>query len=525
MVRGDGRVSGVGGAGIPSSATAGSQAGSGVLEAVPTLRIRGLVKRFPGVLALGGVDFDAYPGEVHALLGANGAGKSTLIKILAQLYSHDEGTIEINGQPLGHTSRTAAPITFIHQDLGLIDEITVAENFAVIGGYARRAGLIDHRATRDRARTALAAIGADIDPAEVTGELSRADKSLVAIARALSQPSDLLFLDEPTASLHRTETERLFDAVRLLRSQGTAIVYVTHRLDEVFRLADRVTVLRDGERVLSAETSQTDGGRLVGAITGGRELASRAPSCAQDSVALSARDLRVGSGASASFDLHRGEIVGAAGLQGAGQVAIGRALCGIEPIVGGELLLDGQPVALASSASAISRGIVFVTSSRESEGLAYDMSCLENLYLNPGARGIGPFALRSRKREQAQALEVMQRFGVTPPDPTRLIANLSGGNQQKVILARCLALDSTVVVLEEPTMGVDVGGRADIFALLREAAADGKATLVVSTDFEELATLCDRVIVFDRGTVIDELRGDRIGVSTLTQVASGGSHV
>lgn len=492
---------------------------------VPTLRIRGLIKRFPGVLALGGVDFDAHAGEVHALLGANGAGKSTLIKILAQLYGYDEGTIEINGEPFGGAARTAAPINFIHQDLGLIDEITVAENFAVIGGYARRGRLIDHRATRERARTALEAIGADIDPAAVTGELTRADKSLVAIARALSQPSDLLFLDEPTASLHRNETERLFDAVRLLRSQGTAIVYVTHRLDEVFRLADRVTVLRDGERVLSTETGQTDGDRLVAAITGGRALAARASSHAQTTVALSARGLCVASGASASVELHRGEIVGAAGLQGAGQAAIGRALCGLEPIVGGEVLLDGRPVALGSSAAAIARGIVFVTSSRESEGLAYDMSCLENLYLNPGARGIGPFSLRSRKREQAQALEMMQRFGVTPADPTRLISNLSGGNQQKVLLARCLALDSTVVVLEEPTMGVDVGGRADIFELLRQAAGDGKATLVVSTDFEELATLCDRIIVFDRGSVIDELRGDRIDVSTLTQVASGGSHV
>jgi ribose transport system ATP-binding protein len=407
----------------------------------------------------------------------------------------------------------------------LIDEISVAENFAVIGGYARRGGLIDHRATRKRAGAALAMISGGIDPDSLTRELSRADKSLVAIARALSQPCGLLFLDEPTASLHRQETERLFDAVRLLRSQGTAIVYVTHRLDEVFRLADRVTVLRDGERVLSTETSQTDSDSLVRAITGGRELAGRAASSAQSSVALSVRNLRVTSGATASFDLHRGEIVGAAGLQGSGQVAIGRALCGLEPIVAGEVLLDDAPLSLGSSANAMASGIVFVTSSRESEGLAYEMSCQENLYLNPGARGIHPFALMSRKREYAQALAAMESVGVTPPDPSRRIASLSGGNQQKVILARCLALRSVVIILEEPTMGVDVGGRSDIFGLLRLAAAGGKSTLVVSTDFEELATLCDRIIVFDRGTVIDELRDERVNVSTLTEVASGGSHV
>jgi ribose transport system ATP-binding protein len=490
----------------------------------PTLRIRGLVKRFPGVLALAGVDFDAYPGEVHALLGANGAGKSTLIKVLAQLYPHDAGTIEVDGALLARGSRTA-PIRFIHQDLGLVDQLSVAENFAVVAGFARRSGLIDHGSTRRRARSALAAIGSSIDPATPVAELSRAEKSLVAIARALSQPSDLLFLDEPTASLHAQEVERLFATVRLLRSQGTAIVYVTHRLDEVFRLADRVTVLRDGRRVMSVKTSQTDSARVVAAITGGRELASRIASSARSSVALSVRRLRVRSGATATFELRRGEIVGAAGLQGAGQAAIGRALCGLEPIVAGEVLLDGAPVSLRSPREAIAQGLVFVTSSRESEGLAYDMSCLENLYLNPGARGIPAFALSSRRSEQAQALEVMERFGVSPADPARLIADLSGGNQQKLLLARCLALHSAVMVLEEPTMGVDVGGRVDIFGLLRGAAADGKAMLVVSTDFEELATLCDRIIVFDRGQVIDELSGDDVNVPTLTQAASGGSHV
>ncbi len=491
----------------------------------PALAIRGLVKRFPGVLALRGVDFDAHRGEVHALLGANGAGKSTLIKILARLYTHDEGTIEIGGTPLDQVSGAAAPVAFVHQDLGLVDELTVAENVAVIGGFARRRGLIDHRGTRARARTALEAIGADIDPGVLVGDLPRADKSLIAIARALSRPSELLVLDEPTASLHNREVERLFDAVRLLRSQGTAIVYVTHRLDEVFRLADRVTVLRDGQRVLSTTTAETDPRALVSAITGGRQLATRAASSAGTSIALSVRDMRVASGASASFDLHRGEILGAAGLAGAGQAAVGRALCGLEPIIGGEVRLDGVPLSPSSAAKAISHGVVFVTGSRESEGLAYDMSCAENLYLNPGARGVSPFRPRSRREERASALAAMTRLGVVPADPALPIASLSGGNQQKIIIGRCLALDSTVVVLEEPTMGVDVGGRADIFGLLREAASGGKATFVVSTDFEELATLCDRILVFDRGTIIDELCGDQITVPTLTQLASGGSHV
>lgn len=491
--------------------------------AAPTLRIQGLVKRFAGTTALGGLDFEAYPGEVHALLGANGAGKSTLIKILAGIYSPDQGTIEVSGVPFSRAD-AAGRIAFIHQDLGLVDQLTVAENIAVVGGFARRRGLIDRAATRRRAAAALQVIESRIDPRAPVAELSRADKSMIAIARALVGQKDLIFLDEPTASLHETEVAHLFHAVGLLRSGGAAIVYVTHRIDEVFRLSDRVTVLRDGLRVFTGPTATSNAAALIASITGQRATQARPASRTPGTVALRADRLIVQSGASASLAVRRGEIVGMAGLQGAGQADIGRALCGLAGLAAGEIRIHDRTVHIGSAADAIAHGVVFVTSNREVEGVAYDMTVQENLYLNPGALGAPALKLRSRRQERSAARHALGRFRVVPPEPGVLISTLSGGNQQKAILARCLSLASEVIVLEEPTMGVDVGGKADLYALLRQAAADGKAVLVISTDFEELETLCDRVLVFDRGAVVTELDRDHITVPALTRAASGGDH-
>jgi ribose transport system ATP-binding protein len=488
----------------------------------PALLVRDVIKRYPGTVALGGLDFEAYPGEVHALLGANGAGKSTMIKIMAGLTGYDSGTIELGGRPFDRATSSAS-IAFIHQDLGLIDELTVAENMAVTAGFERRFGLLDRRGTAARAAAALARIGADLDPYGTLGDFSRADKSLVAIARALAEPKSLIFFDEPTASLHEQEVGRLFEVVEVLRAAGAAIVYVTHRLDEVFRLATRVSVLRDGRRVLSRLTPETTSAEIVATIAGARRITERSASTRRAEVAVRAEEIRVGSGAHASFEVNRGEVVGVAGLQGAGHAAIGRALCGITDIVGGSLLIGGRPVHFDSPADAIDNGVVFVTSNRETEGIAYDMTSQENLFLNPPGRGLTSLKPKAKRQERLIANDLLTRYDVRPADPTRLIATLSGGNQQKIILARCLSLPSEVVVLEEPTMGVDVGGKSDIFAIIANAAAEGKGMLVISTDFEELVAICDRVLVFDRGTIVDELAGNRLDVSTLTSAASGGA--
>ena len=485
----------------------------------PVLRVRKLVKRFPGTVALRGLDFTVDPGEVHALLGANGAGKSTLIKILGRLYGFDEGSIEINGDPMSKDS--ARRIAIIHQDLGLIDEMTVAENVAITAGFGVRRGLISTRDTNRRARLALDLISSHITPDTLVGSLRRAEKSMVAIARSLVDPKALLLLDEPTASLHEHEVSLLFEVVSLLRAQGTAIVYVSHRLDEVFRLSDRVTVIRDGLDVLTTRTADTTPAEIVAGITGDRALAPRSAAGAVGKVVLAADRVQVRSGARASFELRSGEIVGAAGLKDAGHTEIGRALCGIDPVVDGAFRLDGDEHVFSSPADALGHGVVFVTSNRETEGVAYDMTCQENLFLNPGMHHERALIPRAPKAERRRAQAAMSRFGVRPDDPSRVIATLSGGNQQKVILARCLDLASDVIVLEEPTMGVDVGGKADIFQILREAANDGKALLVLSTDFEELETICDRVLIFDRGRQVGELTGEEITVDALTRSAGG----
>jgi ribose transport system ATP-binding protein len=486
---------------------------------VPALSISGVVKRFPGAVALGGVDLTVYAGEVHALLGANGAGKSTLIKILSRLYGYDDGTIEIGGEPFSR--ETAGRIAVIHQDLGLIDELTVADNIGMTAGFGSRGGIIRRAELRRRAIAALDIISSHLSPDEAVGELRRADKSMVAIARALVNPTDILILDEPTASLHDHEVGLLFDVIKLLRSRGTAIVYVSHRLDEVFRIADRITVMRDGLDVAHVSTRDTSPAEIVGAITGHRVLAPRTAAGEPGEVVVRADAVQVTSGAIASFALRSGEIVGAAGLKDAGHTEIGRALCGIEPVVAGAFELHGVPLEFDSPADALHRGVVFVTSNRESEGVAYDMTAQENMFLNPGMRQRSPLVPRLPRAERVEADAAIDQFGIRPADAGRIIATFSGGNQQKIILARCLSLQSEVVVLEEPTMGVDVGGKADIFEILRHAANDGKALFVLSTDFEELEAICDRVLVFDRGRIVGELVGDRITADRLIRSASG----
>jgi ribose transport system ATP-binding protein len=269
----------------------------------PALRIEGVVKRFPGTIALRGVDLTVYPGEVHALLGANGAGKSTLIKILSRLYGYDEGTIEVDGQPFSR--ETAGRIAIIHQDLGLIDELTVADNIGMTAGFGARGGIIRGADLRRRAAAALSLISSNLSPDELVGELRRADKSMVAIARALVNPTDILILDEPTASLHEHEVGLLFDVITLLRSRGTAIVYVSHRLDEVFRIADRITVMRDGLNVTTVSTGATSPAEIVGAITGHRELAPRTAAGTPGEIILRAEAVQVVSGATASVERRR----------------------------------------------------------------------------------------------------------------------------------------------------------------------------------------------------------------------------
>ncbi|WP_119272967.1 sugar ABC transporter ATP-binding protein [Taklimakanibacter deserti] len=490
-------------------------------ESPPLLAIARLTKRFTGTLALDEVDLEVRAGEVHALLGENGAGKSTLIKVLAGVHRADNGEIRLDGRPVDPEAEKL-PITFIHQDLGLVDTMTVAENVALIAGYPRRNGLISWAAARTVAVNALERMGGGVDPDARVGDLPAADKSIVAIARAMAVRCDLLVLDEPTAALPEADVTRLLDVLKRLRANGVGIVYVTHRLDEVFRIADRVTVLRDGRRVRSCAIADTTPSALVHDIVG-RSLAELfiKPSAKTSAKVLDVDGLIADGVGPVSFSIAQGEILSLVGLRGAGHRAIGRAIFGDSAITAGTLSLAGEKLKPASPEEAIRRQIGFVSSKRREESLAPSMTVRENLFVNPVTNGMRLLQPIRPAHEQERCLNSLIRFSVRPRDPERIIATLSGGNQQKVIVARWMEAGCRLLVLEEPTFGVDVGSKAEIYQLLEEALDQGLAVLLISSDFEEVAGICHRALIFDRGRVTAELPRSELSLARLTALASG----
>ncbi|THD46316.1 MAG: sugar ABC transporter ATP-binding protein [Bradyrhizobium sp.] len=489
----------------------------------PLLTITGLTKAFPGTLALDDVDFDLTRGEIHALLGQNGAGKSTLIKILAGVYEPTSGEILLDGAAV-HPQVERLPVNFIHQDLGLVDAMSVAENIAIVAGFPRNAfGLIDWAGVQRAARNALATMANDIDPGADVRELSSADRSIVAIARALATQCDVLVLDEPTASLPEEDVNRLFAALRLLRARGLGIIYVSHRLDEVFQIADRVTILRDGRKIASTRIENTTPGQVVAMIVGRDLTAGRVlqPSSAS-ATALTVEGLRSGKFGPVSFEIRRGEILALVGLRGAGHDVIARAIFGDRPIDSGRALLEGIQIRTKDIERAMAMGIGFISSKRAEESMAATLDVQENLFLNTSLTGTSPTDWLSPQSENRKAVDAIKRYSIRPPDPHRVIATFSGGNQQKVIVARWLEGTIKLLILEEPTTGVDVGSKAEIYGLLQESLSRGMAALLVSTDFEEIAKVAHRALVFRSGRVVAELDRADIDVSQLTNLAAGG---
>ncbi|MEU0723843.1 sugar ABC transporter ATP-binding protein [Streptomyces sp. NPDC006140] len=488
----------------------------------PLVRVRGLGKRFGGTVALAGVDLDVHAGSVLALLGPNGAGKSTLIKILAGVHQADAGQITVAGHPLGsHTASRS--MSFIHQDLGLVDWMTVAENIALTTGYARRAGLISWRRTRERCVGALRIVAGHLDPDAPVSALAPADRSLVAIARALAARARLIVLDEPTARLPAADSARLFSVLHDLRDRGHAVLYVSHRLDEVYQVADTFAVLRDGRLVSHGPLAGHSPARLVHDIVGAEEApAARRPARAPAPApaVLTLDGVRTARTAPVSLELAAGEVLGLVGLSDAGHTDLGRALAGAGPLLGGRAVLHGRPYRPRTVAEAVARGVGFVPGDRLREGCLAELTVRENLMANPRAGGgpaprwIGP------RRERARAAALIDRFAVRPRDSETPIATLSGGNQQKVMIGRWLRADLRLLILEEPTAGVDVGAKAAIHRLLQQALEAGLAVLLLSTDFEEVAGVCRRTLVFVRGAVTAELGGPALTVAGLTRAAS-----
>ena len=489
-------------------------------DAESVLSVSGLTKRFWGTLALDGVDLEMRSGQVRALLGHNGAGKSTLIKILAGVYTADSGCMELDG-----TAASAPhdlPIAFIHQDRGLVPDMSVAENIALVRGYERtRWGLVSWPRLAQRAQQVLDLLGLDVSPETPVARLSAAEGAMLAIARAMAAEARFIVLDEPTATLPATQVDRLVDTIERLRADGVGFLYVTHRIDEVFRLADTVTVLRDGRVVLDDQVPRVRRGDVVRAIVGG-ELADAAKKNlrAGASPALELRDIALPGVGPVSLSVAAGEILGLVGLVGAGHIEIGRVIAGALPSARGSMTLAGRSYAPGSPASALADGVGFVASDRLGESLATELSVQENLYINPAVGG-GVLRPRSRRRESRQARSVVNRYGVRPASPGTPISLLSGGNQQKVVVARWLEAGLRTLVLEEPTAGVDIAAKSQIHDLLRAAADQAGAFVVVSSDFDEVVQLCDRVLVFNRGRIAVELSGADLQVGSLTSWATG----
>jgi len=482
-------------------------------------------KHFGGTYALKDVSLSVGRGEIVALLGENGAGKSTLIKTLGGIHAPDSGRVLIDGEPYQHKPAgfgERQKVAFIHQDLGLIEWMTVAENISLALGFSRKNGLIKWGDVERVAAEALARVDCDFDPTARVEDLTRTEKSLVAIARALAVDSEFLVLDEPTASLPADEVERLFTAIRPLRTKGVGMIYVSHRLDEIFQIADRVAVLRDGAMVGVRSIDHTTPEELVQKIVGRKTRETVKATEEIGAPVLSLRNFDVPGMQRLAFDLQENEVLGLAGLRGAGHEAISRALFGLLPFEG-DVMLDGTKPDLSNPQRALHAGVGLVAKDRTEESVAMSLSIRENTFLNPNGIGRRLLNVLSPKVEAEQASIIGAELGLSPNDPSLAIEALSGGNQQKVVIGRWLATKRKLLICEDPTAGVDVGAKSEIYALLNRALADGVAILIMSTDFEEIASICHRAIVFSQGAIVDELSGTRLTTENLIQSASAGN--
>ncbi len=495
----------------------------------PLVELHGISVSFPGVKALRDVDFRLFPGEVHALLGENGAGKSTLIKALTGVHVLDAGEIHLDGTPVsfgGPAQAQAAGISTVYQEVNLCTNLSVAENI-LLGREPRRFGSIHGRAMRARAAELLGRIGLGIDPASALGSHPIAVQQLVAIARAVAVDARVLILDEPTSSLDAGEVAELFRIVRVLRDQGVAILFVSHFLDQVYEIADRMTVLRNGAVVGEYPTTELTRVQLVSAMIG-RELGvldeverrteHRVPSTAP---LLQAEGLGR-KGAIAPFDLevHPGEVVGLAGLLGSGRTELARLLFGADRADSGRLLLDGKPLKVSGPRSAIGGGIAFLSENRKAEGLVADLTVRDNLILAmQAARGWTRQV--SRRTADELVAKYVAALDIRPANPDAVVGTLSGGNQQKVLLARWLVTEPRLLILDEPTRGVDVGAKAQIQKMVADLAADGMAVVFISAELEEVVRVSDRIVVLRDRHKIAELSGQDADVDAVVALIAG----
>ena len=493
----------------------------------PFLEVQKITKRFPGVVALSGVDLQVYPAEILALIGENGAGKSTLMKILAGVQAADDGELLVEGKAVrfsGVQDAQKSGIALIHQELNLAENLTVAANM-FLGREPEKFGWIDQGVIQRESKRVLEMVGLEVSPETLLSELTLGKQQLVEIAKALSTDAKVIIMDEPTSSLSLRESERLFEVIHDLREKGVSVIYISHRLGEVKALADRVVVFRDGENAGILERNEVDHDAMVRMMVG-RDVSQFYQRTEHDlgEVVLSVRGLRSVEHREneLNFEVRAGEVVGVAGLVGAGRREMLAALFGARPALGGDVSVAGQSGLPQSPRESLSRGLALVPEDRKGQGLILDMAVKENISLASLRRDSkGPF-LNTSKEEELVA-EMTSALSVKTPGSWQLARFLSGGNQQKIVLAKWLALKPKVLLLDEPTRGIDIGAKEEIYLLMEKFAREGMAVLFVSSEMEEIMGMADRTLVMHEGRITGELAREDFSEEAIMELATGGN--
>ena len=490
----------------------------------PFVELVDISKSFPGVKALSDVSIAFYPGKVHVLLGENGAGKSTIIKIISGVYQADAGKLLVGGQEYTFTNTRQAlahGVSVIHQELSVIPDLTVAENI-FLGREPKiaRTGLIDRATMFAETKKLLDSIGVKINPRAVIRTLTNGDKQMVEIARAVSQNSSMVIMDEPTSSLSDHEVEALFRVINKLKSENVAVIYISHRMKEIFEIGDNITILRDGQVVKTMPLSETDEQTMI-ALMVGRQVTQyyyKAEAPKDSPVVLSVKNLtRRGVFQNVSFDLHQGEVLGVSGLIGAGRTEVMRAIFGADPGVTGDLYIKGTKTRISSPKAAVRHGLAFVTEDRKHTGIIAGMAVDQNITLS-SLQNYAPGGFLRHRLEEETAGSYVKELKIKTPTVNTDIASLSGGNQQKALLARWLCTEADVIIMDEPTRGIDVGAKREIYMLINQLTQMGKAVIMVSSDLPEVLGMSDRIMVMSGGAITGELdarKADQVAVMRL----------
>jgi len=487
------------------------------------LSLHGISKQYPGVVALSDVSLEFRQGEVHALIGENGAGKSTLIKTLSGAVDPTSGWIEMDGKKYhGLTPAQARElgIAVIYQEFTLIPELSAAENI-FLGDFPLIGPILDRKSMWARAAELFARLGVQIDPKTPVQGLTTGYQQIVEIAKALSRDARVLVMDEPSAPLTTSEVEAMFDVVATLKEHGVTVIYISHRLEEIFRIADRVSVLRDGKYIRSLNVVDTNKSELIRLMVG-RDLSETFPqrTTGPGEVTIQVRNLSGNGVRDISFEARRGEILGFAGLVGAGRTELMEMLFGVAPVASGEIHLHGRPIRPKDVVSAISSGLALVPEDRKRHGVILDLTVRDNISL-PLLRRISTLGVVRRRRERAVADKYRDALRIKTPSLSQKLGNLSGGNQQKVVLAKWLAMDADTFIFDEPTRGIDVGAREEIYTIMNDLAAEGKTLIMISSDMEELLGMSDRMVVLCRGRLAGTLTKSEFSQERILTMASG----